>query len=68
MENKMENINEQPAKPLRQTLSIPEAGRVLGIGRSAAYAAALRGEIPVINIGKLKRVPAVRLSRLLSGE
>lgn len=40
------------------TLSVPEAGkRYLGLSRNAAYAAADRGEIPVIRIGRLLRVP-----------
>lgn len=40
------------------TLSVPEAGRIIfGIGRDAAYAAADRGQIPTLTIGKTKRVP-----------
>ena len=30
------------------TITVPEAGQVLGIGRDAAYAAAARGELPVL--------------------
>lgn len=42
----------------RLTLSVPEAGRLIyGIGRDAAYAAANRGEIPVLTVGRTKRVP-----------
>lgn len=52
----------------RATVSIPEAGKILGIGRNASYDAANRGEIPVITIGKLKRVPVVRLKRMLEGD
>ena len=33
------------------------AGRAFGLGRSAAYGAVRRGEIPAITLGKLKRVP-----------
>ena len=47
------------------TISVPEAGVVLGLGRNAAYAAAARGEIPVIRIGSLLRVPMAALQRLL---
>jgi len=36
-------------------ISVPEAGKRLGIGRSAAYAAAANGELPVIRIGGLLR-------------
>jgi excisionase family DNA binding protein len=52
----------------RVTCSIPEAGERLGIGRNSAYAAAKRGEIPTIRIGKLIRVPEVQLDRMLRGE
>ena len=40
----------------RLTLSIPEAGRFLGLGETASYAAAARGEIPYRQFGKKKRV------------
>jgi excisionase family DNA binding protein len=47
------------------TLSIPEAGRRVGIGRAAAYAAAKRGELPVIWFGRLGRVPKKALAQRL---
>ena len=48
-----------------KTVTVPEAGRLLGIGRNAAYEAARRGEIPTIRIGKLLLVPMVALERKL---
>ncbi len=49
-----------------KTITVPEAGRVyLGIGRDAAYEAAKRGEIPVIRIGRLLRVPVIAMEKLL---
>jgi excisionase family DNA binding protein len=48
-----------------QTISVEEAGRILGVGRNSAYEAVRRGEIPVIKIGKLLRVPVVALERML---
>ena len=48
-----------------KTVSVPEAGKWLGIGRNAAYEAARRGEIPTIKIGRLLRVPVVALERKL---
>jgi excisionase family DNA binding protein len=48
------------------TLSVPEAGRLLGLGRNAAYDAARRGELPVLEFGRKKRVPCVALQRMLS--
>jgi len=42
----------EAARVERQTLSVEEAGRVLGVGRSLAYELARRGEIPAIRLGK----------------
>ena len=48
------------------TLSVPEAGRKLGMrSRNAAYAAAARGEIPTIKIGRLLRVPVRAMEKML---
>jgi excisionase family DNA binding protein len=47
------------------TYSIEEAARILGVGRTAAYDAARRGEIPSIRIGRAVRVPRRALERLL---
>ena len=52
--------------PVPKTMSVPEAGRIyLGIGRDSSYQAAARGEIPVIRVGRLLRVPVVGMERLL---
>lgn len=53
---------------VRRTISVEEAGEVLGISRNSAYAAVRKGEIPVIRIGSLLRVPLPALERLLGGE
>ncbi len=45
--------------------TIEEAARLLGIGRSSAYDAARRGEIPTIRIGRRLLVPKIALERLL---
>jgi excisionase family DNA binding protein len=49
-----------------RTISVPEAGRWLGLGRNAAYDAARRGEIPVLRFGKRIRVSVVALERMLA--
>jgi len=42
---------------LPQTMSIPEAGRhYYGLCRNASYAAAERGEFPLVRVGNLLRV------------
>ena len=48
------------------TLSVPEAGERLGLGRNASYEAARSGEIPVLRFGRKLRVPCVALERLLA--
>jgi hypothetical protein len=47
-------------------MTVPEAGRkYFGLSRNGSYDAANRGEIPVIQIGRLKRVPVRALERML---
>lgn len=49
-----------------KTISVPEAGKeYFNMCRNAAYAAAARGEIPTIRIGKLLRVPVRALEQML---
>ena len=48
------------------TLSVPEAGkRYFGMSKNASYAAAARGDIPTVRIGKLLRVPVRAMEALL---
>lgn len=46
-------------------LTVPEAGRALGLGRNASYEAARRGDLPTIRIGRLIRVPKEALKGML---
>jgi excisionase family DNA binding protein len=51
---------------LPPVLSIEEAAELLRLGRSAAYAAAARGDIPVLRVGQRRLlVPTARLLELL---
>ncbi len=61
----MSDISEQPK---RWTMSVPAAGRILGLGKSAAYEAARRDEIPTIRIGGRLIVSVRVLENLLSVE
>jgi len=46
-------------------VSLSDAGKMLGLGRNAAYAAAQRGEIQTIRFGRLKKVPTIWLRKKL---
>lgn len=46
-------------------LPVPEAGRLLGLGRSASYEAARRGELPTLRLGRRLVVPVARLEAML---
>jgi excisionase family DNA binding protein len=50
----------------KQTLSIAEAAKALGVGRAAAYEAARKGQLPTIRIGRRLLVPLAELARLLN--
>lgn len=49
----------------RYAITVPEAGKMLGLGRAAAYAAAKRGEIPVLRIGRRMLVPVSKMLAML---
>jgi hypothetical protein len=49
-----------------ETLSVPEAGRrYFGLSRGGSYVAAERGDLPVVKVGRLLRVPVRAMERLL---
>jgi excisionase family DNA binding protein len=56
----MSGLTDQPA-----VLTVEEAAKVLRVGRTAAYEAARRGEIPVVRVGRSLRVPRHALERML---
>jgi hypothetical protein len=51
---------------LPKTITVPEAGKeYFGLSKNASYAAAVRGEIPTVRIGRLLRVPVRALEAML---
>ncbi len=49
-----------------KTISVPEAGwRYFGLSKNASYEAARRGDLPVIRIGRILRVPVAAMDRML---
>ncbi|WP_291571481.1 helix-turn-helix domain-containing protein [Bradyrhizobium sp.] len=66
-------MNEKPtdrrnaaAAAERLTYDVPEAGRLLGLSRNGAYAAAKAGLIPVLEMGGRKLVPKIALHQMLA--
>jgi predicted DNA-binding transcriptional regulator AlpA len=49
----------------RRTVSVPEAGKILGIGRNSAYEAVKTKQIPTLRIGGRLVVPIAALERML---
>lgn len=47
------------------TLTIEEAGKLLGVSRGLAYQAAREGQIPTIRLGRRLLVPRARLLELV---
>lgn len=63
----MGNEVEQTDAPA--TISLwPEAAKILGVGRDAAYAAAHAGEIPAFRVGRFWRVGREALERKIAGQ
>jgi excisionase family DNA binding protein len=59
------NPNESMDMPERDTYTVPEAAKRVGISRNAAYEAIKRGELPALRIGSRLVVPRAALERLL---
>lgn len=57
-----------PPADARLGYSIEEFAQLVGIGRTLAYQAALRGEIPTRRIGRRLIVPRVALDAWFSGD
>lgn len=64
MKTKDEVKTEQANEPF--TYSIPAAGKMVGLARNSSYAAARRGEIPVMPFGRKNRVPGVKWRRIVA--
>lgn len=56
-----------PDPQQRPTITVPEAGAMLGLAPRTSYDAAARGEIPTIRIGRALKVPTARFLREVLG-
>lgn len=53
--------------PEPKTMSVPAAGKkYYGLKKNGSYAAAARGDIPTIRVGRLLRVPVAAMERRLA--
>ena len=57
---------EPPPTTVRLLLTIPEAARTLGVGRSFVYELLMTGEIASIKIGRSRRVLVTSLHTFIS--
>ena len=62
---KKKTCKQRKKSPHKETLTVPEASKILGVGKNAGYAAARTGQIPTIRIGRRLLVPKLKLRRLL---
>lgn len=56
----------RPRDSERQTYTVEETARMLGIGRNPCYEAIRRGEIPALRFGRRLVVPRAAVERLLN--
>ncbi len=64
-------MDERPSYPPGRdcgTVTVPEAGKALGLTRHGSYESVKRGEIPVIRFGRLMKVSKQWLEKVLRGE
>jgi excisionase family DNA binding protein len=54
-----------PDPEITPTVSVREAGLLLGLSERSAYRAVGRGEIPVLRVGRRLMVPTARLRQLV---
>jgi excisionase family DNA binding protein len=62
------HLTEESARnaPERRTVNLwPEAGKILGLSRGGTFAAAARGDIPTIRIGRRILVSRATLEKML---
>ncbi len=66
----VQEVDEGPDNRSKQkwAFSVPEAGEKIGLGRSASYGAARRGEIPTVKIGNRQFVPIAIFKRMFGVE
>jgi excisionase family DNA binding protein len=62
-----EEMTNSQGTPERRVATIDEVAKILRLSRVGAYAAAKRGDLPTIKIGRRILVPLAALERMLGG-
>ncbi|PRY17630.1 helix-turn-helix domain-containing protein [Pseudosporangium ferrugineum] len=57
---------EVPTAPVRLVLTIEQAARRLGIGRTLMYSLVMNGDIESVTIGRLRRIPVECLTEYVT--
>ena len=57
---------ENPTGPVRLVLTIEQAAKRLGIGRTLMYSLVMNGEIESVTIGRLRRIPVECLTEYVA--
>jgi excisionase family DNA binding protein len=62
------DVNDNPsvAEPIRLVLTIGQAARRLGIGRTLMYSLVMSGEVESVTIGRLRRIPVECLTEYVT--
>lgn len=60
-----EAIHKMPNAETKPTMTVPEAGEWMGLGRASAYEAAHAGVIPTIRAGRRLLVPTAKFRAVL---
>jgi predicted DNA-binding transcriptional regulator AlpA len=58
-------VGRDEAMVVRQTYTLDEVSKLLGIGRNQAYEGARRGDFPTIRIGKRLVAPKAAINKML---
>ena len=60
------DINPHGSDPIRLVLTIEQAARRLGIGRTLMYSLVMTGQIESVTIGRLRRIPVECLTEYVA--
>ena len=64
----MSNAPTTASSSQRQTMSVMEAAKILGLSRERAYLSARDGSLPVLRFGRKLVVPVSALEAMLAGQ